>query len=61
MKKLIRVLLNRVKEGSSWRGAIAVLMAYYLKISPEHALEILSTGLTASGVIGILVPEKKNE
>lgn len=61
MKKIIKGLLNRLKEGSSWRGLVLIVMAYYLKTTPEHIAEILASGLSINGILGVLIPEKKSE
>jgi hypothetical protein len=51
-------LLDRVKEPSTWRGAILFLTAIGVPIAPELQTAIVSAGLGIAGLIGVLTADK---
>lgn len=52
-------VVNRAKEASTWRGAIMLLTAVGLKITPEMADAIISVGIAVAGLVGMLLPDSK--
>lgn len=60
MKDTIKqYILDRAKEASTWRGAILLLTAAGLHITPDMANVIITVGLSLAGGIGVAVPDKK--
>lgn len=47
-------LLDRIKEPSTWRGAILFLTAIGVPIAPELQTAIISVGLGIAGLIGVI-------
>ena len=46
-------IIERGKEGSTWRGIVALLTAAGVHFSPELQEAIISVGLGLIGVIGV--------
>ena len=46
--------LERMKEPSTWRGAILFLTAIGVPIAPELQTAIVSAGLGIAGLIGVV-------
>ena len=59
MDMLKLYVVNRAKEASTWRGAIMLLTAVGLKITPEMADAIISVGIAVAGAVGVLFPDSK--
>lgn len=55
MKKL---LLERGREPSTWRGLILLLTAIGVPIAPDLVEPIVSVGLAAAGLIGVVTADK---
>jgi hypothetical protein len=53
MKNLIDILLARLGENSTWRGAILILGALGWQLSPEHNEAIIALALAIIGAINI--------
>jgi hypothetical protein len=53
MKNLTEILLARLGENSTWRGAILLLGALGWKLSPEHNEAIIALALAIVGAINI--------
>ena len=53
----MQYLIDRFKEPSSWRGAIALAMAFGLQLSPDQQTAIITVGLGIMGVIGAFFPD----
>lgn len=51
-------LLARLSEGSTWRGAIWLLTALGVSLSPEAWQYITTIGMAAAGLIGVLTKDK---
>ena len=47
-------LLDRAKEPSSWRGLVLLATAAGVNVAPELANAIIGTGISVSGLIGVL-------
>jgi len=47
----MKTILDRLKEESTWRGIIAIVMACGLQIDPAQQGAILSGGLALIGLI----------
>lgn len=45
--------LDRFKEESTWRGLIALVTAFGVKLHPELQDAIISTGLAGIGLINV--------
>ena len=52
-------VVSRAKEASIWRGAIMMLTALGLNISPEMADAIIGVGIAVAGAVGVLFPDSK--
>ena len=59
MDMLKLYVVNRAKEASTWRGAIMLLTALGLNITPEMADAIIGVGIAVAGAVGVLFPDSK--
>lgn len=59
MDMLKLYVISRAKEASTWRGAIMMLTALGLNISPEMADAIIGVGIAVAGAVGVLFPDSK--
>lgn len=51
-------LIERSREPSTWRGLILLLTAIGVPIAPGLVEPIVSVGLAAAGLIGVLAADK---
>ena len=51
-------LLERLREGSTWRGLVLLITAAGLHITPDQSQLIITIGLGIAGSIGFVSPEK---
>ncbi len=51
-------ILDRVREPSTWRGAILFLTAIGVPIAPQMAEAIVTAGLGIAGLVGMLSSDK---
>lgn len=54
---ILKTILARLSEQSTWRGLILLATAAGLNLSPEHWEAILTLGLSVVGLINILRKE----
>lgn len=47
-------VLDRLREPSTWRGAVLLATACGVKLSPEISDAIVAAGLGLAGLIGLL-------
>lgn len=47
-------LIEHFKQESTWRGLIALAVAFGLQISPEQQNAIISAGLAIIGLINVI-------
>lgn len=55
---MVEMILNQLKETSTWRGLIGVLSSLGIVISPDMATYIVAAGMGLSGLIGLLLPDR---
>jgi len=55
----MKVILQRLKEESTWRGLITVASLAGVILSPEQAEAIVAAGLAVISAIWIFKPETK--
>ena len=51
-------VLARLKEASTWRAIVVLLIACGIPIAPLLADRIIAIGLAVVGLIGIFMPDK---
>jgi hypothetical protein len=51
--------LDSLSEGSTWRGLTLIATAAGIHISPALQEAIITAGLAASGLIGVLIKDKR--
>jgi hypothetical protein len=51
-------ILDRVREPSTWRGAILFLTAIGVPIAPAMADAVVTAGLGIAGLLGMLTRDK---
>jgi hypothetical protein len=56
-----RYLLDRMREPSTWRGAILFLTAIGVPIAPQLSEAIVSAGLGVAGLVGVLTPDRRGK
>lgn len=52
-------VLDRLKEGSTWRGLVMLATALGVKLEPDAANAIIAAGLAIVGVINVLRKQPK--
>ena len=58
MENILRYVINRLKEGSTWRGLTMVLTAVGVSLQPDQLAAIITVGAAVAGAIGVFWPEK---
>jgi len=56
-----KYLLDRMREPSTWRGAILFLTAIGVPVAPQLAEAIVSAGLGVAGLVGVLTPDRRGK
>ena len=51
---MIKYLLERAKEPSSWRGAVFLAASAGVGIAPELGQAIITAGVAVAGLIGVV-------
>ena len=49
----MKPILDALKQESTWRGIIAIAMAFGVKLDPSQANAILAAGLSLIGLINV--------
>lgn len=52
--KILNIVVERLKENSTWRGLILVATALGLRLDPALQEQIIVTGLSLVGLINIV-------
>jgi hypothetical protein len=55
---MLKYLLGRLNEASTWRGVIALLTAIGVTLSPEQQNAIIAAGLSVIGLVGVFFGDK---
>lgn len=56
---ILKYLLARGREASTWRGVTLLLTAAGVALTPGQAEAVIAAGLALAGLIGTLVPDAK--
>lgn len=56
---MIKYLLARGREASTWRGLTLLVTAAGVALTPEQAEALIAAGLAVAGLVGALVPDAK--
>ena len=56
---MLKYIVARLGEASTWRGIIALLTAAGVTISPEMIDRIVAAGLAVMGIIGVFFKDTK--
>jgi len=59
MSGIIGFALERAREPSTWRGAVWLLAACGVSLSPTQAAAIIAAGAAVAGAIGVFFPDPK--
>jgi hypothetical protein len=59
MKNIQAYLIERAKEASTWRGIVFIATAGGVTLAPAAQETIITGGMFLAGLIGALVPDKK--
>jgi len=59
MKNVFKYIMNRAKERSTYIGLFSVLGAFGAGINPDMAEAIIGAGVGLSGLVSVLVPDRK--
>ena len=54
-------LVQRLKEPSTWRGAVMLAISLGVGINPEQIETIITLGTAAVGAIGVLASDKRGK
>jgi len=52
--KIVNIILERLSENSTWRGLLLIATAVGVKLNPELQTQIITTGLSAVGLINVI-------
>lgn len=55
---LLKYVVARLGEPSTWRGIIALLTAFGIAIRPQMAEAITALGLALFGAVGVAAPDR---
>jgi len=53
-------IIERLKEASTWRGIMAFITGIGIAVSPELQAQIITLGLAAMGMVGMVAKDKNN-
>lgn len=56
--KIVNIILERLSENSTWRGLLLIATAVGVKLNPELQTQIITTGLSAVGLINVIRKSK---
>ena len=56
---MLKFLMERLSEASTWRGIIMFITAIGVKISPDQMEAIIVAGIGIVGAIGVFTKDKK--
>ena len=54
----MQYLIDRFKEPSTWRGLVALGMAFGVHLSPDQINAIVAAGMGLIGLIAVFLPDK---
>lgn len=57
-KRVLAYVLARMGEASTWRGAVVILTALGVHLSPDQVAGVLTAGLGLSGLVGVMFADK---
>lgn len=58
---MMKYILNRLTERSTWLGLIALIAACGATIEPTLSEHIISGGMALAGIIGVLTKDKEDK
>ena len=58
-KRILRYLLYRLKEASTWQGIFLFLTGIGVMVDPELMELIIAVGMSLAGLIGFLFPDSE--
>lgn len=56
--KILNVILDHLSQNSTWRGLLLIATAVGVKLNPELQTQIITTGLSAVGLINVIRKSK---
>jgi len=59
MSAILDYALKRLREPSTWRGALALLTAVGIKLQPDQMEAIVTVGMALIGAVGVFAPDPK--
>jgi hypothetical protein len=57
MKKLLKFVVARLSEASTYKGIFLILTATGVVLKPELQAAIVSVGLSITGLLGVVLPD----
>lgn len=55
----MKILLDIVKQPSTWRGFTWILTAMGVHLAPAQADAIITAGMSVAGAVGVFTSDKK--
>jgi hypothetical protein len=55
---MVKFIVTRLGEPSTWRGIAALITAAGIALSPEQVAAVTAAGLAVVGIIGAFFPDK---
>lgn len=56
---MLKYIVTRLGEASTWRGIAMIATMLGMKFSPEQANAIMTVGLSVVGALGAFLPDLK--
>lgn len=56
---MLKYIIARLSEASTWRGLAMLVTMVGIKMSPEQANAIMTAGLSVVGALGVFLPDLK--
>ncbi len=58
IKKILKFVLERAKERSTWLGIISFVTALGLVLSPEQKEAVITTGMAVAGLVATFTKDR---
>jgi hypothetical protein len=55
----MKLILDIVKQPSTWRGLIWIMTALGLNLAPSQSDAIITAGMSVAGAVGVFTSDKK--
>ena len=57
--EIVKIIVSKLREKTTWAGLLSLAVAAGLQMSPEVSQAVSNAGMALSGLILVLINEKK--